>query len=114
MSMESQTSSAIVTRSYAPAALGRGWMRWWSQLSLLQKIFPAACALTLWGGIALLGGFRSDHLNIGIAILALGYLGPQARKALRFITPLLLTGVVYDTQRYYSDFIRGRIRVEEP
>ena len=33
---------------------------------------------------------------------------------LRFLLPLLATGIVYDSQRFYSDYIRGPIHVSEP
>lgn len=90
------------------------WPSWWKALPLWRKLLPALSALTLWGGLALLGGLRQDHWNIGIAILLLGYGGKHANTILKFLLPLILTGVVYDTQRYYADWIRGSIRVEEP
>jgi membrane-associated phospholipid phosphatase len=31
-----------------------------------------------------------------------------------FLLPVLLTGIVYDSQRFYSDYIRGEIRVAWP
>ena len=55
-----------------------------------------------------------DHLWMGLAILALGYLGPVANRIFRFLLPVILTGIVYDTQRFYSDYIRGTVRVAEP
>ncbi len=90
------------------------WPVWWRNLSVTQKILPAVLITIYWGSLAALGGFRSDHLNLGVAILALSYGGPKARVLLRFLMPLILTGIVYDSQRFYSDFIRGPIRVEEP
>ncbi len=67
-----------------------------------------------WALIAWLGELRSDHFLIGGVILLLNYSGRYARRILSFIFPVLLTGIVYDSQRYFSDYLRGRVRVREP
>ena len=90
------------------------WPIWWTGLKPWRKVAPAASAAALWIGYALLGGFRSDHLWMGLAILALGYGGRGAGTLLRFLLPIILAAVVYDTQRFYSDYIRGAVRVTEP
>lgn len=111
--MESQSPVGVSTLP-APRSISAYWKNWWNGLSPLAKWLPAASAFAIWAGLTALGGFKTDHRNIVIALLVLGYAGPHARKLLRFLTPLISTGVVYDTQRYYADAIRGRIRVEEP
>ena len=79
-----------------------------------KKIAPALLIALYWGILFALHGFKIDHFWIGALILGLSYSGSLARRIRAFLMPLLLTGIVYDSQRYYSDFIRGRIRVEEP
>src|SRR6185437_1515426 len=49
-----------------------------------------------------------------IALLILCYGGRPLGSLLRFFLPLLLTGIVYDSQRFYSDYIRGPIHVSQP
>lgn len=91
-----------------------GWPEWWADLSTFEKIFPAASILAYWLLLLAIGGFRGDHVGIGLAILALSYGGRSARGALIFLLPFFLTAIIYDSQRFYSDFIRGTIRVREP
>ena len=57
---------------------------------------------------------NADHIKMGLLVIALNYIADWSRKILKFLTPVVLTAVTYDSQRYYSDFIRGRIRVDEP
>lgn len=85
-----------------------------NRLSVTQKVLPLALVLAYWASLFALEGFRGDHFWMGALILALSYSGRVARRLLGFLLPLLLTGIVYDSQRFYSDAIRGRIRVEEP
>ena len=68
-----------------------------------------------------LDGLRSDQYAITALYLALSYggwawrtVGPLLLKVRRFITPLLLVAVIYDSMRFYGDYLRGRVRVDEP
>jgi len=90
------------------------WPLWWSLLSLPQRLLPLLLVLLYWAVLVFLHGFRSDHLTIGLLILAGSYGGRTARKGLRFFLPLLLTAIVYDSQRFYADYIRGPVHVREP
>jgi membrane-associated phospholipid phosphatase len=90
------------------------WPRWWRQLNWLQKAFPAVAVLFYWSTLMSLNGLRNDHLNMGYLILFLSYCGKFGRNFLKFALPFFLTGIVYDSQRFYSDYIRGPIHVEEP
>jgi len=87
---------------------------WWGTLSIYQKLWPLMGALSLWGGFSLVGGFGSDHFKMFVGILVLGYLGGWPRRVLVFLLPLMLTGIVYDSQRYWADSVRGAINVAEP
>src|SRR5262245_25999080 len=90
------------------------WAEWWESLPGWRKSLPALGTLVLWLSLWKLGGLRGDHFFLGFGVLILGYGGRRANELFKFLLPLILTAIVYDTQRYYADAIRGRIRVSEP
>lgn len=92
----------------------RYWPTWWQSLSSRRKFGPTLGVLLYWFVLALLGGLTKDHLVIGSTIILLSLGGRAAGIALKFIFPILLTGIVYDSMRYYSNYIRGEIHVEFP
>lgn len=87
---------------------------WWQELSGVRKLGPLVGILLYWWVLKALGGLRSDHFTVGITILVLSYTGRLGAVLLRFLWPVLLTGILYDSQRFYSDFIRGPVHVREP
>lgn len=91
----------------------REWIQWWRELGLARKLLPAGLLLAYWLGFALVGGFKKDVL-VSLLPVLLYYAGPRVRPLFQFVLPLILTGIVYDSQRYYADFIRGPIHVREP
>jgi len=90
------------------------WSNWWRELSTKNKLWPVALIFLILLSFGAVNGIRNDHINVCILILVLGYGGRVFRSILVFLTPAALMGMIYDSQRYYSDYIRGRIRVEEP
>lgn len=90
------------------------WPEWWASLSTMRKFGPAIFVILYWAGLAALGGLRSDHLLIGASIFFLSIGGPSAAILLRFLTPVFMTGIIYDSMRYYADAIRGEIQVVFP
>lgn len=90
------------------------WPTWWASLSATRKFGPGIFVLLYWAALAALNGLRSDHLLIGSAIFFLSIGGPSAAVVLRFLAPVFLTGIVYDSMRYYADAIRGEIQVVFP
>lgn len=92
----------------------RSWPAWWSALSLRRKISPVLFVALYWSTLAALKGFRSDHLHMGLLILILTLGGGALSQLFRFLFPLIATGIVYDSQRFYSDYLRGTVRVAEP
>ena len=90
------------------------WLAWWRTQSTLHKVLPFLIYI-LYLSIYAIGGFlRIDHFFVlGIA-LGLWYAGPRLREIFHFLLPLLLVAVVYDSMRFYSDYIRGPIHVREP
>jgi membrane-associated phospholipid phosphatase len=87
---------------------------WWSGLSPLRKFGPAAFVLFYFVALHLLNGYRTDHTNTCVVILVLFYGGPWLDAIARFLLPLLATAIVYDSQRFYEDYIRGPVHVTEP
>ena len=92
----------------------QSWRSWWASRTLTERFLPLALIGVYWFVLLLIQGFRNDHLVVGITILALAYLGKNGREFLKFGLPFFLTGIVYDSQRFYADYIRGPIHVREP
>ena len=86
---------------------------------------PASWALPLfvvglyWGLLAILAGeVTINHLMYGGAILLLSKITepfrPLGVRPLDFVLPFLLTGVLYDSQRYWGEAVRGVPHIAEP
>lgn len=90
------------------------WVQWWWRQSWVQRVSPLVVVLAYWGSLWALKGLRHDHFSIGAMLLVLLYGGPRVRPFLRFALPFLLTVMIYDSMRFYADFIRGEIHVEFP
>ena len=78
-----------------------------------RRWFPLGFVACYWSAVAILGGFRSDHLVAGAVILALSYGGPRVRRVRELLTPLIATGIVFDSQRYCGH-LRSVVHVAEP
>ena len=90
------------------------WYKWWRTQSYVQKLAPLALGLGYVLFNFLFHILRVDHVQISVLGMALWYFGPRFRPLFKFLLPLLLVGVVYDSQRIYADYIRGPIHVSEP
>jgi membrane-associated phospholipid phosphatase len=108
--MNSPTNSPISLSTQRPYFLFF-ILGYWALLKGLSFIYPHP--------------LTQDHLLLGSVMLALYYLPGILfkhsqryldffHKLFLFILPAFLTGVVYDSQRYYSDAIRGTIHVKFP
>lgn len=93
---------------------GSQWKMFWGALTPWQKLWPISFVGLYWGTLWSLSGLRSDHFALGAVLLVLNYLGPEARRFLSVFWPVLATAIIYDSQRFYSDYIRGPIHVSEP
>lgn len=81
---------------------------------LERRLWPVLLGLAYIALIGWMGGLKSDHLLIGSLGLLDAY-NERTRSFLRFFFPLILTGVVYDSMRYfYWQGIEGKVRVAEP
>jgi hypothetical protein len=90
------------------------WSSWWKTQSPLAKLAPLLVAIAYILFNYAFHILRVDHLQIAALAMSLWYFGPRFRPLFKFLLPLLLVGVVYDSQRIYADYIRGPIHVREP
>lgn len=90
------------------------WPVWWGEQPIWRRVGPAGFVALYLPALFLLGSIRIDHFGACALLLALCYGGRSTQPALRFMLPLFWTGVVYDSQRFYSDYIRGPVHVAEP
>jgi len=82
--------------------------------AMKRRVWPAALGLSYIVAVGLLGGLRSDHVVIGLLGL-LDLYNERTRAFLRQFLPFILTGVIYDSMRYfYWPGIEGRVHVEGP
>ncbi len=82
--------------------------------NVFQALIPSIAVLAYWSALFLLSGLRADHFIFGAVILILFYGGVRIKRLRDFLLPLLLVAVVYDSQRFFADYIRGTIHVIEP
>lgn len=90
------------------------WPNWWNTLSPLRKFGPSTGVMLYWITLTALGGLTKDHIAMGTAIVVLSLGGRGAGTVLRFLFPIMFTGMIYDSMRYYSQYIRGEIHVAFP
>jgi membrane-associated phospholipid phosphatase len=79
-----------------------------------RRLWPPAVGIIYIAIIGILGGLRSDHVIIGLLGL-LDLYNEKTRLFLKTFFPFILTGVVYDSMRYfYWQGIEGRVHVAQP
>jgi inositol phosphorylceramide synthase catalytic subunit len=79
-----------------------------------RRAWPVLLGLAYIGLVGLLGGLRADHVLIGLLGL-LDLYNEKTRSFLRHFLPFILTGVAFDSMRYfYWQGIAGRVHVAEP
>jgi membrane-associated phospholipid phosphatase len=84
------------------------------QRNLKRRIWPVALGLLYIAVIGLLGGLRADHVFIGLLGLLDAY-NEKTRLFLKYFFPFILTGVAFDSMRYYYwPGVRGHVHVAEP
>jgi len=77
----------------------------------LWPLFVGAGYITIIGA---LGGLKAQHVVIG-SLALLDLYNERARAFLKYFLPFILTGVIYDSMRYYYWWgIEGHIHVAEP
>lgn len=98
---------------YTTTSLLEQWLQWWDNLSPLQKLLPLALVVGFWMLHLALGGLRTDHFAVALLLFPY-YGGPRTQSLYRFFLPFTLYLVLYDSQGYYAELIRGEVRVTEP
>lgn len=90
------------------------WPIWWASRTKSEKLLPIVLVVLYWLILLAIGGFRSDHFTTGLVFVVGSYSGRKVHRLFKFLLPVLLTAVVYDSQRFYADYIRGAVHVREP
>lgn len=98
---------------FSTTSLLEQWLQWWKNLSPLQKLLPLALVVGFWMLHLALGGLRADHFAVALLLFPY-YGGPRTQSLYRFFLPFTLYLVLYDSQGYYAELIRGEVRVAEP
>ena len=79
-----------------------------------RRLWPPAVGISYIAAIGLLGGLRGDHVLLGLLGL-LDLYNEKSRQFLRAFFPFILTGVVFDSMRYFYWLgVEGRVHVAEP
>jgi hypothetical protein len=82
--------------------------------TMKRRLWPVAIGLAYIAVIYFLGGLKARHVMMGL----LGFLdmyNERSRSFLKYFFPFMLTGIVYDSMRYYYWWgIEGHIHVIEP
>ncbi len=82
--------------------------------TMRRRAWPPLVGLGYIAAIWMLGGLRPDHVMIGL-LGCLDLYNEKSRALLRDFFPCILTGVVYDSMRYfYWQGIAGHVHVEGP
>src|SRR4029077_12211427 len=68
--------------------------------NLKRRPGPLLAGLAYIAAIGLLGGLKSDHLLLGLLPLLDSY-NQRTRSFFFYFLPFILTGVVYDSMRYF-------------
>src|SRR5919198_2059199 len=110
------TASDVPAEHAAALGFSRGVAREWllPSRTMPRRLWPPALGLVYIAAVALLGGLRVDHVLIGLLGL-LDVYNEKSRLFLKVFFPFILTGVVFDSMRYfYGPAIDGRVHVAEP
>lgn len=82
--------------------------------SLTTSPWLLLSVLAYWIILFLLGGLKSDHFIVCSIALILFYTNDRTKHFLSLFYPIILSGILYDSMRYYADFLRGAIYVAPP
>lgn len=90
------------------------YREWWVSRTPFGRYGLLAMVCLYWVCLQWLNGFRPDHITTGLVFLVFYYLGPRSQTLFKTALPMLLVGVIYDSQRFWGDYFRGAIHVTEP
>lgn len=84
-------------------------------LSMKRRMGYVAFGLVYILAIYALGGIQARHVLVGLLISFLAAYNEKTDHFLSYFLPFLLTGIVYDSMRYYYWWgIEGNVHVSEP
>src|SRR5262245_10068422 len=90
------------------------WPKWWNSRSFSEKYLAAGFFGLYWLVLGLHGVLNKDYFMVGGLILFLCHAGPFTYRILKFLLPGAITLIFYDSMRYWGDYVRGPIHVEQP
>ncbi len=91
--------------------LSRDWLL--PSRTMPRRSWPPAIGVAYVGVIAAFGDLHTSNLAIGVLCLLDAY-NPNTRRFLRVVWPVIATGALYESLRYYLDAATaGRIHVAE-
>jgi inositol phosphorylceramide synthase catalytic subunit len=78
------------------------------------RVLPALCVVYL-GALYAVGGLGIEHWLMVSTLLFFAFFSDATRSLARVVFPFLLYGIVYDSMRWYADYIRSPIiHLREP
>jgi membrane-associated phospholipid phosphatase len=110
------STSSVSTPSAATLVPSRATAREWllPSRTMPRRVWPPLLGLLYIATVAALGGLSHDHVLLGF----LGFLdlyNEKARLFLKTFFPFILTGVLFDSMRYfYVPLVDGRVHTAEP
>jgi inositol phosphorylceramide synthase catalytic subunit len=111
-----ESAPSVAGRPAAPLVPSWPTLREWvlPSRTMARRAWPPLVGLAYIGMVAALGGLTRDHVLLGL----LGFLdlyNEKARLFLKTFFPFILTGVLFDSMRYfYVPLVDGRVRTAEP
>ncbi len=79
-----------------------------------QALLLSSAILIYWLSYFLRTQLELSHIIVGSLTVALFCVPERYGRTKHLVLPLLFTLVLYDSQRLYSDFLRGKIHIVEP
>jgi membrane-associated phospholipid phosphatase len=113
---ETSLDADIIRQSFGTRVLSSAkiWLLPSFDTSFHRRVWPIAVGFSYIALIFFLGGLRTDHILIGCLGLLDAY-NEKSRSFLKYFLPFILTGVIYDSMRYYYwAGVKGHIHVAEP
>lgn len=111
MSTENSSEQAASVQVVTLLPSLKAWLL--PDLQMRRRLWPVGVALAYILINYALGGLNADHVIVS-SVSLLDFYNQNTRRFLKYFFPLILTGAIYDSMRYYYWWgITGRIHVTE-